>query len=303
MSNLERKFGKYAVPGLVRYLIFAYVFGIVIRFANASFLNYLTLNPYEILHGQIWRLVTWVIIPPLESNIFFFLITCVFYYQVGMMLERVWGTWRFNVYMFGGLLFTILGSFLLMGTCYLFFFEQIRLYTPRLFFSNVFGVVSSSGSLTGAFSSYYVNMSLFLAYATTFPDQQVLLMFILPIKVKWLGIVYGLMLLYSCIPSGYLITDMINWFVIGSSLLNFLIFFLTTRRRMGRSPKQAFRKMRFDRETRHAGNPYGGISKHKCAICGRTELSNPELFFRFCSKCAGNYEYCQDHLFTHRHIQ
>ena len=72
---------------------------------------------------------------------------------------------------------------------------------------------------------------------------------------------------------------------------------------MHRSPKQAFRKIRFDRQTKKAEHPYGGVSKHKCAICGRTDADHPELTFRFCSKCAGNYEYCQDHLFSHVHVK
>ena len=289
MSNLEKKFGRYAIPGLIKYLIIAYAFGLVIKTVNPSFLNFLSLNPYEILHGQVWRLVTWLIIPPAESNLFFFLIMCVFYYQVGMMLERAWGVWRFNVYIFGGLLFTIMGAFLLMGACYLFRYNQIVTYGPTAYFAAVF---------YNTFSTYYVNMSLFLAYAATFPDMQVLLMFILPIKVKWLGIVYGIMLAYSCIFGG-----MLQWFAIGASLLNFAIFFVTTRSRMHRSPKQAFRKIRFDQQTKKAEHPYGGVSKHKCAICGRTDTDHPELTFRFCSKCAGNYEYCQDHLFTHKHVQ
>ncbi|MBR5738900.1 MAG: hypothetical protein IKY02_02805, partial [Lachnospiraceae bacterium] len=48
-------------------------------------------------------------------------------------------------------------------------------------------------------------------------------------------------------------------------------------------------------------SPFRGVARHKCAICGRTEKTNPELEFRYCSKCVGNYEYCMDHLYTHLH--
>ncbi len=91
--------------------------------------------------------------------------------------------------------------------------------------------------------------------------------------------------------------------VIGSSLLNFLVFFLVSGRKLNGGSSPGFRKIRFIRPEKKTASPGKGmVSRHKCAICGRTELSNPELSFRFCSKCAGNYEYCQEHLFTHKHI-
>ena len=119
-------------------------------------------------------------------------------------------------------------------------------------------------------------------------------MFIIPIKVKWLGIVYGAMLVFECLTGG-----MVTWFVIGSSLLNFVVFFLTSRNHIHMSPKQMKRRHDFKKQT-HAPS---GITKHKCAICGRTEKDDPTLEFRFCSKCYGNYEYCQHHLYTHEHIK
>ena len=146
----------------------------------------------------------------------------------------------------------------------------------------------------GSFSTYYINMSIFLAYAATFPEMQVLLMFIIPIKVKWLGIVYGAMLVFECLTGG-----IVTWFVIGSSLLNFLVFFLTSRNHIHMSPRQMKRRQEFKRQTHSAP----GITKHKCAVCGRTEKDDPTLEFRFCSKCYGNYEYCQYHLYTHEHIK
>lgn len=286
MSSFERKFGKYAIKNLSFILVLCYAVGYFFELIDRSntLIYYLTLNPYAILHGQIWRLVTWILIPPSSGGIFFTLIMLYFYCSIGTTLERTWGTYRYNVYIFGGMLFTIAGSFLLMGYCYLFQAEQIALYTPEVFFSAVSTV----------FSTYYINMSIFLGFAATFPDAQVLLMFIIPIKVKWLGIIYGVMLVYE-----FLIYNVYNKFAILASLLNFIVFFLTSRNMMHLNLKQIHRRQEFKRDIRKNT----GITKHKCAICGRTEVDSPNMQFRFCSKCDGNYEYCEEHLYTHTHIK
>ena len=70
LSKLERKWGKYAIPNITLYLIICYAFGYVIELFNSSFLNYLTLNPYAILHGQVWRLLTWIVVPPEGLDLF-----------------------------------------------------------------------------------------------------------------------------------------------------------------------------------------------------------------------------------------
>ena len=279
MSNFERKFGKYAIKNLSLMLIMCYAVGYLITFINPLFLGYLRLNPYAILHGQIWRLVTWVVVPPPSSNVFFVLIMLYLYYSLGTSLERTWGTYRYNVYLFSGMLFTVLGSFLLM-----------------IFAHLLSGMTMEAVSIIGSeyFSTYYINMSIFLAFAATFPDVQVLLMFIIPIKVKWLGVIYAVMLLFNFFQTG---VD--GKFAIAASLLNFVVFFLTSRNMMHLNPKQIHRRQEFKRDVKRNT----GITKHKCAICGRTEVDSPELQFRFCSKCDGNYEYCEEHLYTHTHVK
>lgn len=284
MSKFERKYGRYAVKNLTLMLILCYACGYAISLIFPGFLQYLTLNPYKILHGQIWRLVTWIISPPSGSNIFFVLITLFFYYSLGTTLERTWGDYRYNVYIFSGMLFTIAGSFLLMGYSYLFMNNTIAFYGEEQYFALI----------ANFFSTYYVNMSIFLAFAATFPDAQVLLMFIIPVKVKWLGIIYAVMLVYEFITYPIYLK-----FVILASLMNFIVFFITSRNRVRLNPKQMKRRQEFRRETKRTS----GITKHKCAVCGQTEEDNPNLEFRFCSKCNGNYEYCQNHLFTHEHVK
>ena len=290
MSNFEKKFGKYAIKNISLVLILFYACGYLINWINPVMFNYLTLNPYAILFkGQIWRLITWLIIPP-ENFSFFTLIMLYFYYSIGTTLERTWGTYRYNLYLFLGIIFTAVGAFAMMGFVYL--FQRDILFAMGA--ENYFAVLSTM------FSTYYVNMSIFLAFAATFPDIQVLLFFFIPIKVKILGIIYGVLLVYEFIAGvGNKYLNAANRFVIGASLLNFIVFFLTSRNMIHMSPKQVKRRQEFKREVKQSAK----ITRHKCAICGRTEETNPELEFRFCSKCDGNYEYCQDHLFTHTHVK
>ena len=285
LNKLERKFGRHAITGLMKYIIICYIIGYIIEFVAPRFMSFLTLEPYMIFHyGQVWRLVSWILIPP-QTNIFFAIIMMIFYYQLGTVLEQTWGSFRFNVYIFGGMIFTVLGAILM----YFLMGQQV---------------------LGGYFSTYYINLSIFLAFAVCYPDMKVMLYFIIPIKMKWMAIVYAALAVASAISSGW-----VARVAILASLLNFILFFLLTRNMKAYSPHEMKRKRDFRRQmgqsgmggrTTNAGNGRSGqgqITRHKCAICGRTELDDPNLEFRFCSKCDGNYEYCQDHLFTHKHVK
>ncbi len=304
-DRLERKFGKYAIRHLINYLLIGYGVGYLFVIAGNIFrfdvISLMTLEPYYIIHGlQFWRLITWIMIPPYTLgsmfSILLILIMVYFYWQLGTVLEANWGTFRFNVYMFGGLIFTLLGSFIY----YLIYFLIHQ--TPLL-------------GIGSYISTTYVNMSIFLAFAMSFPEMKVYLYFIIPIKMKWMAIVYAVITVYEII-----VYPMPAKVAIVSSLLNFVIFFLMTRNLKRIDPRDIHRRNEFKRQYNagmnsrfsgagntdgakkpHANN--GPVARHKCAICGRTEISNPELTFRFCSKCNGNYEYCEDHLFTHTHKQ
>lgn len=298
LDKLERKFGRYAIPNLTVYLLAGYVIGFAVYYLAPNLLRYLTLEPYYILHGQIWRIISWVLIPP-TGSLFSLFFLVLLYYSLGTALERTWGTFRYNVYIFSGILFTAVGAFILYGVSSLLGAQSLGLWTT----------VNGYITYPTMFSTYYVNMSIFLAYAATFPDYEVLLFFILPIKVKFLGIIYGAMLVYQFIV-GYGTSSALFYynlgirFVITASLLNFVVFFFTSRRKVRRGPIRITRQQAAKQQSfRHEAKKSGSITRHKCAVCGRTDETNPELEFRFCSKCNGNYEYCQDHLFTHTHVQ
>ncbi|MCR5420311.1 MAG: hypothetical protein K6E98_04845 [Lachnospiraceae bacterium] len=282
LNKLERKFGRYAIVNLSKYVIGCYILGYAImiigRITGTNLLGFFSLDPYKILHGQIWRLITWIIVPP-QSIDLFTIIMLMLYYSLGTSLERTWGTFRFNIYIFSGMIFTIIGAFILYIICY---FGNAPM-------DNIGLIISLS------FSTYYVNMSIFLAFAAEYPDMQLLLFFIIPIKIKWLAIADVILLIYNIITSGFSVA-----IAIIASLLNFIIFFFGVRNYRSVSSFDMKRKHKFN----NASNTHiKRVTKHKCAICGRTESDDEDLEFRFCSKCNGNYEYCQDHLFTHTHIK
>lgn len=281
MSKWEKKFGKYAVRNISLVLILFYAAGYIIQLINSRFLSYLTLDPYAILHGQIWRLFTWIVVPPSSPDIFT-IIMLLFYYNIGTTLENTWGTWRYNVYLLSGMIFTIIGSFVWL----------VVLCVMCGGMGGQVAVLSAGSSVL--FSTYYINMSIFLAFAATFPDVRVLLMFVIPVKVKWMGILYGLLLAYD-----FIMSSLVLKIAIASSLLNFVIFFITSRNHIHMTPKQMKRRVEFKQDVRRNSR----ITRHKCAVCGQTEDDDPTLEFRFCSKCNGNYEYCQNHLFTHTHVK
>lgn len=287
INKLERKFGRYAIHNLMFYISILYALGFVImEFAPMFYFQYLAMDVNAILHGQIWRLFTFIIYPP-STNLFFVLISIYLYYSIGQALEYVWGAFRFNLYFFMGVLLHIVAAF-------------ITYFVFHVSFLSMMGAT-------------YLNLSLFFAYATMYPNQQFVLFFVLPIKAKhlaWIDAIYfGYTILqafmpnYGGGPAGVLYKA--NALAAFVSILNFLIFFLTTRHAKRFSPKEMHRKRAYHKAVREGRREQTGPdgAKHRCAVCGRTELDDDTLEFRYCSKCNGNYEYCQDHLFTHEHVK
>ena len=150
LDKMERRFGRYAIRNLTMYLLAGYAIGYLLSFTMPQLLTYFTLEPAQILKGQVWRLLSWVIIPP-NDNIIFVIFMMLLYYSLGNTLESYWGAFRYNVYIFSGILFTVIGAFIVNG---------------------LIGGITGFGSL---YSTYYINMSIFLACASIMPDYQLLL--------------------------------------------------------------------------------------------------------------------------------
>lgn len=269
LNKLERKYGHLAIHNLPMYIVILYAVGFVLQMIQPNMAYILNLNPYLILQGEVWRIVTFLIMPP-NADMIFIIFVLLFYYSICQSLEQVWGAFRFNVYYFTGVIGTILGSFVLYAIT----------KDPMIFMN-----------------TYYLNMSLFLAFAASFPDMIVYFMFILPVKVKWLGVLDAIYLVIAFFQGG--LGTKISIVV---AMLNFLLFFFATRNFKRVSPSEIRRRKQYRNVVRKA-TPKEGEPRHRCAVCGRTELDDPQLEFRYCSKCEGDYEYCQDHLFTHTHIK
>ncbi len=299
-TKLEQKYGKYAIPNLTFYLIICYAIGYLLQLASlynpamSGLMSYMTLDIYAILHGQIWRIFTWLLIPPGGFDLFT-LVMLYCYFSIGTLLERTWGTFRYNVFMFMGIIFTIIGAVILY--VFIWIFGQ-SLGAGILEGAELLKTVSAGYS--SMFSTYYISMSIFLAFAMTFPDSQMLFMFVIPIKAKVLGIFYVAIMAYTIFSAfaSNVFYGIVMATVILFSLFNVLVFFVVTRKSF-RTPTQIKRQREFQKRAMRPKN----ITRHKCAICGRTEESDPDETFRFCSKCDGNYEYCSKHIYTHTHVK
>ncbi len=277
ISKIEKKFGRYSIRNLTLYLIIGYGIGYLLFMFQPKILFMLTLDPAAVMHGQVGRLFTWIITPPVFGVDIFTIIMLIFYYSLGSLLERTIGTFLYNLYMFSSMLFTMIGIMLAHIFC---------TYIIR------YDYASSTGYFAYA-STYYILMSIFLAIAVCYPDMSVLYAMIIPIKMKYLSILYIVIIAYYFINETFM--GRVN---IAMSLVSFVIFYLSTKNFRKFSPKQMKRRRNYNRQVRTAKQENIG---HRCVVCGRTDKDYPDLQFRYCSKCTGNKEYCQDHLFTHTH--
>ncbi len=172
VNKLERKYGRYAIKNLMYYIVVinAVVFILMMIDPTAIFYK-LALFPSLVLRGEIWRLVSYIFIPPTTMSPIFIIFVLYFYYMVGMGLEQEWGSFKFNIYYLVGMLGTTLAAFI----------------------------------TGGGGTAVYLNMSLFLAFAYIYPDFEIRLFLLLPLKVKYLAYVYwffiAVTLFTSPIPS------------------------------------------------------------------------------------------------------
>ena len=217
------------------------------------------LYPARVLKGEVWRIFTFAFIPE-DTSIIFILFSLYINYFLGTSLERAWGAFKFNVYYFAGFIGIIIGAF-----------------------------------ATGIpMDNYYLNLSLFFAFAKMFPDFELMIFFVLPVKVKYLAwISWGFFLL------SFIGGTMGTKISILLAVANYFLFFGKSIVSHRKSTAQATVRRRAYR-VEHA--PEKG-HRHECTVCHRTDETNHELEFRICSKCEGKHEYCMDHLFGHEHIK
>ena len=239
ITKLERKFGRHAIPNLPAYIAAAYVIGLLMQYSAPGFYDsWLCLDAGMILKGQVWRIITFVIQPP-TTNLFFFIFAVYLYYMIGDALVKTWGAFRFNLYYIAGMLFHVAGALAAYGITYAIYGAGISFHL----------------------GADYLNLSMFFAFAALFPDVQLLLFFIIPIKIKWLAYFDGAFFVYKIVtgllPASVMhISGAEHILALGAaiaaliSLLNFIIFFLSSRNMKKYSPKQRRRKREFEHEIR-----------------------------------------------------
>ena len=269
---------RFGIPNLMRYIVIGnvvvYFLSMLSRNTDAAALDFLAFNLNSLLHGEIWRIVTYIFVPGYSSP-FALLIALYFYYWIGSTLEREWGTPKFTLYYLGGAALTVVGVIL-----------------TSLISGNYYLTLAGTG---------YVNLSMFLAFALLFPNTQVLLMFIIPVKMKWLAYI-DVGLFAVGIVRAILAQNWGGVILPVMALLNFLIFAWPTlqgwaQRKQYQHSRQA---VNFKKAVHQQQKQQG--YHHKCAVCGRTDTDYPDLQFRYCSKCVGYHCFCQDHIFSHVHF-
>lgn len=273
MYYVERfcyKHPNFGITNLMRYISIANVVLWLFGTLNPAFLSYLAFDPGAILHGQIWRLVSFVFYPPSMGLLAF--IAFYFYYWIGSTLEAHWGTGQFNIYFFTGVILTVIYGFLM------------------------YFITGASFRL----DAQYIYLSMFFSFAALYPNMEVLLFFIIPIKIKYLAYIDAAYFIIGVI-SGSFPANLLPVVAV----LNFLIFcggdlFRDIRRVHRGSSASAVNFRRESKRIRREQEQK--LYNHKCAVCGRTDRDYPNLEFRYCSRCAGYHCFCEDHINNHIHF-
>ncbi len=270
VDSFLRKHPNFGLRNLMLYVVIgnAVIFLLSMMDRTGMLSAYLMFSPDRVLKGEIWRLVSFVFVPR-ASGILGVLLLLYFEYFIGRILEQAWGTGKFTVYYLLGMLFTVVYGF------------AVRLFT-------------GSGVYVDAM---YIGMSMFFVFATLWPENRVLLFFIIPIKVTWLAYAEAVLFLISMIRGGTLLPliGILNYFLFcGDELISRIQPWFRRIFGKGASYRRAAKQAQRDAKAL----PY----IYKCAVCGRTDAEYPQLEFRYCSKCVGYHCFCEDHINSHIHF-
>ena len=289
MNNFRRKFNRFCfqnrdkgIPNLMLYIALgSALVNLMAAFTgNYILFDFLYFDRNLILQGQIWRLISY----PLTfytGNMMLTAVALFCYYSLGRAMENVWGTFKFNLFYFTGVV--MMDIYCMIFNC--------------------------TASVT------YLNLSLFLSYATMYPDARFLLMFIIPVKAWIFALVDLAIVIFGLVvyPFPY------NLFSVLSIANYFLFFGKDVLRVIPMSWRANFMRLFRKKSRKRSGNkkpipfPSAGSYQatvarpkadytHRCVVCGRTDVSDPDLEFRYCSRCSGYHCYCEDHINNHEHV-
>lgn len=258
LDRLEQKYGRFALPNLTVYLIAGQVILYVMIQTGQIAPDMVALAGLKVYQGEWWRLISFLLDPPVSNPIFAFFAWYIFY-LMGSALESQWGAFRYNVYL-------LLAYALTLGVAFL---------IPNVWINNS-----------------YIGVSVFLAFAHLYPDFTLMLFFVLPVKMRWLSIIMWLSLGFSVLSGNWVLR-----LLIVASVANFLLFFGADLYRQARSGQRRRAWQGQQAPQARVDDPL-----HRCTVCGISDVSHPEMDFRYCSKCEGPYGYCSEHLRDHEHI-
>ena len=256
LNRLERKFGHFAIPNLTLSLVTLQGLTFFLAYAYPDFIQKILLTHEKLFAGEWWRLFTVLVIPPPMSPLFliFFLY---FFALIGNTLEAQWGTFKFNLYILIGYIATVLVVLI-----------------PGAIVSNVF--------LMG---------SIFVAFAWLFPEFEILIFFVFPVKMKWLGLASWILMLIAFITGDWAAKAQV-----AAGSLSFLIFFHADLWQSLRTSRRKFKGQMARAQSEEAKPPL-----HVCAQCGVTDQSDRKMEFRYCPLCTGTPAYCINHIQNHQH--
>ncbi len=293
MKKLRSRFERFCfrnrtkgIPNLMLYITLGSALVYLMSMFDSSYTlySYLYFDRAKILQGEIWRLFTYVFTFGVGNyNLILVAIGLVCYFSLGRAMENIWGTCRFNLFYLGGIV--LMDAF-------------------AMIFNTRADVI-------------YLNMSLFLGYATLYPDAHFLLLFIIPVKAWVFALVDLAITLYEvimltiagAIPYNFFpLVAIANYFLFfGKDVLNLIpvSWQANTRRLLRKKPKgsSASKTIPFAGSYQASHTQVKAPYTHRCTVCGRTDLSDPDLEFRYCSKCNGYFCYCEEHISKHTHVQ
>ena len=287
-----QKHRRFGIQRLMLYIVVisAGVFIISMMDTTGMLLPLLQFSPARILRGEIWRLVTWVFCP-LNDNILFTALMLYFYYFIGSTLEREWGTSKFTLYYILGIILNVVYGFLV----WLVADDALKMFLDNYYLFTGLNWLAPS----------YLNLSMFFAFAVLFPEQRILLFFFIPVKIKWLAWVDAALFLYTVI-SQLVVGEVFMALIPIVAVLNFAIVCwddITRHTRLFRSRRSAgtinFKAAAKQAKREQEHKQY----RHKCSVCGRTDIDDANLEFRYCSRCNGYHCFCLDHINNHVHFR
>ena len=318
MKNLRRNFERFCfanrdkgIPNLMLYIVLGTGLVSLLSMVNGADVIYdlMMFDKAKILQGQVWRLVGWLFTDTLSSNPLLNVLFLYFFYRLGRSVEMTIGTFKFNLFYLAGV---VLMDVFAMIFCPM---EDVLLgeyLIPAEYFSYMYSDMA-----------YYLHLSLVLSFATCHPDSQFMIFFIIPVRAWLMALVYlvmiGVSVFNMCYPVNLMphalfpLVGLLNYFLLfGKDVLNVLP--LSWRVKLSKALRGRKNRASGQKKTKPIPFPNAGANRpaakepqgnytHRCTVCGRTDVSDPDLEFRYCSRCNGYHCYCQDHISNHTHIE